>query len=306
MVEPTRRMVLGACGLGLAAAMAGPSIAAARRRTLALPPGLQLWTVGSELKRDFDGTLRQLRKIGYRQVETAGWLGRSPADFRRAVTSAGLKIASCHFSMGDLIDEHETELAQARDVGARYIVASSPAISKPLARGKPWPVAVAEAMTLDDWHRNADAMNRIGAQARAMGMRFGYHNHPAEFMTIDGRFVWDELLRLTNPADICFELDLGWVAAAGYDPAAILKKDAARIELLHVKDIAAREREPGRIASQLTTTPVGAGSIDWRATFAAADQAPIKAWFVEQEPPFTHSPMEGVAESLGYLRALRG
>ncbi len=305
MVDTTRRAVLGASGLGLIAALAGP-VAARPPKTLAVAPGLQLWTVKEELARDFEGTLRQLKRIGYSRVEAAGWVGRSPADFRRGVAAAGLDCVSCHFSMSDLIDEHESKLAQAREVGVRYFVASSPHSAKPLDPAKPWVFAVAEAMTIDDWRRNAEAMNRIGATAKAMGMRFGYHNHPAEFLTIDGVFVWDELMRLTNPADVCFELDLGWVAGAGYDPAAMLTKYADRIELLHVKDIAARARRPGTIVTDLTTTPIGAGTIDWRATFAAADKARIHSWFVEQEPPFTRSPLEGLTQSMAYLRSIRG
>lgn len=304
-MEATRRKVLGAGGLCLVAALAGPA-SAAPQKTLALAPGLQLWTVKEELARDFDGTLRQLKRIGYQRIEAAGWVDRPVADFRRGVVAAGLEPFSCHFSMRDLIDEYETDLAQARDLGARYVVASSPASAKPLDPAKPWVMAVADAMTMDDWRRNAEAMNRIGARAKAMGMRFGYHNHPAEFLTIGGVFVYDELMRLTDPAHVAFELDLGWVAAAGYDPAAILAKHAERVELLHVKDIATRVRTPGKIAADLSTTPIGKGSIDWRATFAASDAARIAAWFVEQEPPFVRPPLEGLQQSLAYLRTLAG
>jgi sugar phosphate isomerase/epimerase len=166
-------------------------------------------------------------------------------------------------------------------------------------------MAVADAMTLDDWRRNADAMNRIGARARAMGLRFGYHNHPAEFLTIGGVFVFAELLRLTDPALVTFELDLGWVAGAGYDPTKVLADHGSRIELLHVKDIAARDRTPGRIVADLNTTPIGAGSIDWASVFAAADKAQVRSWFIEQEPPFTTSPLVGLQQSLAYLKTLK-
>ena len=303
MAALNRRALLGLVAAAPAAALAARAGARAPG-TLAIPPGLQLLTVKEELGRDFEGTLRRLKRIGYSRVEAAGWVGRTPAQFRRGVAAAGLECFSCHFSMRDLLDDQETKLAQARDVGARYLVASSPAPAKPLDPNKPWVFAVADAMTLDDWRRNAEAMNRIGARARAMGMRFGYHNHPAEFLTVGDVFVWDELMRLNNPADVCFELDLGWVAGAGYDPAAMLARYANRIELLHVKDIASRERKPGAIVTDLRTTPVGAGSIDWRATFAAADKARIAGWFVEQEPPFVQSPFAGLTQSLAHLRTI--
>ena len=303
VVELSRRAMLSATGVGLAVALTS-QISAAPRSTANMAPGLQLWTVKDELARDFNGTLRQLKRIGYQRIEAAGWVGRTPAQFRRGVKAAGLEPFSCHFSMRDLIDEYETELAQARDVGVRYVVASSPASTKPLDPAKPWNIGLAEAMTLADWRRNAEGMNRIGARAKAMGMRFGYHNHAAELLDYEGENALHEILRLTDPALVTLELDIGWVAAAGHDPVGTINHHADRIELLHVKDIATAQRKPNAIADDLRTTPIGAGTIDWKAVFAAADKAKIAAWFIEQEPPFTQPPLEGLKQSLGYVRAL--
>ena len=312
MMTTTRRGLLFAGGLGLAGALAGCATgragglagAAGASETLSLPPGLQLWTVQDDLARDFTGTLRELRRMGYERIETAGWRGMTPEAYRAGVIAAGLEPYSAHFSMRDLIDEYETELAQARDVGVRYVVASSPASTVPLDPGKPWNIALAEAMTLADWRRNAEAMNRIGARAREMGLRFGYHNHAAEMLEYDGRVALHEILDLTDPALVTLELDIGWVAAAGHDPVHAIEQHASRIELLHVKDIATAARGRGQIAPDLATTPIGAGTVDWTAVFAAADTAPIASWFVEQEPPFVRPPLEGLQQSLTYLRTI--
>jgi sugar phosphate isomerase/epimerase len=302
MAEIDRRALL-AMAAGVPAALAARAVGGVPG-VLSMPPGLQLWTVKEELARDFDGTLRELRRIGYTRIEAAGWVGRTPAAFRRGVVAAGLEPFSCHFSMRDLIDEHETELAQARDVGARYVVASSPASTKPLDPAKPWNVALAEAMTLADWRRNAEAMNRIGARAKAMGMRFGYHNHAAEMLDYDGENALHEILRLTDPALVTLELDIGWVAAAGHDPVEAIAHHADRIELLHVKDIAVKAPVRDRIAGNTATTPVGAGVINWPAVFAAADKAEVAGWFVEQEPPFARPPLDGLRRSMVYLRTI--
>ncbi|MEI9927726.1 MAG: sugar phosphate isomerase/epimerase [Sphingomonas sp.] len=111
-------------------------------------------------------------------------------------------------------------------------------------------------------------------------------------------------MRLTDPAYVAFEADLGWVAAGGFDPAEVLRHHGDRIELLHIKDLATKAREPSRIADDLTTVPVGKGTIDWPAVFAAAREAKIRGWFVEQEPPWTQPPLEAIAQSLAYLNAL--
>ena len=299
-VAATRRDFLMTGGAA-AAAMILP-LGGADAMPLGIPPGLQLWTVKDELAEDFTGTLRALKRIGYARVEAAGYFGRSAADFRSAVTDAGLHCIACHHGLSELIEDADAKLDFARQAGIKYVVASSPAPARPLAAGKPWGIALAEAMRLEDWRSNAEAMNRIGAKAKAMGLVFGYHNHGAEFLRYDGQLAFAELLRLTDPALVMFELDIGWVAAAGVDPAAVLKESGKRIQLLHVKDIA---RQSVGKDEEASTVPIGKGSVDWKRTFAAARKAPIRSWFVEQEAPFVQPPLTALAESLAYLKTLK-
>lgn len=273
-------------------------------RPLRFPPGLQLWTVKDELARDFEGTLKALGRMGYRRIEAAGWHDRSPRQFRAAVEAAGLDPFAAHHSLADLITDTEGRLAFARDVGVKYVVASSPAPSRPLEQGRDWSHAVAEAMTLADWRANAEAMNEIGRRAREMGMRFGYHNHSAEFLAYERRLPMDEIVRITDPALVVLELDIGWTAAAGYDPAEAIRRYKDRIHLFHVKDIATAERTPGRIAKDLRTVPIGQGTIDWRAVFRAAAGAPLAAYFIEQEEPFTQAPLEALRQSILFMNSL--
>jgi sugar phosphate isomerase/epimerase len=297
----SRRGFIAQAGL-LAAGTLLPTAAVAR--PLRYPPGIQLWMVKNELARDFEGTLRALGRMGYKRIEAAGWHDRTPAQFRAALRSAGLECSAAHYGLRDLLEEHEKRLAFARDVGAKYVVASSPAPSRPMPPGKPWSVGVAEAMTLADWRSNAEAMDRIGRRARQMGLRFGYHNHSAEFLTYERRLPMDEIVRLTDPANVVLELDIGWVAAAGYDPVETINRYAPRIHLLHIKDLASAVRVPGRMIEDETTTVIGEGTIDWPAVFRAVRRAPIHSYFVEQEEPFKEPPLEAARKSLNYLRKL--
>ncbi len=277
---------------------------AATARPLRQPPGVQLWTVKDEVAKDFEGTLRAIARLGYRRVESAGWYGRTPAQYRKAIRSAGLDCVSAHYGLADLIKDPEGSLGFARDVGVRYVVASSPAPSRPRDESKPWASGLAEVMTLADWRSNAEAMDRIGHRARQMGMRFGYHNHAVEFLTYERRLAMDEIVRLTDPANVVLELDIGWVAGAGYDPVEVIRRYAPRIHLLHVKDVVSPVRVPGRMLEDSRTTSVGAGTIDWPAVFRAARAAPIHSYFVEQEAPFAEPPLQALAKSIAYLRRL--
>lgn len=303
MVDLDRRRVLAGAGLLSAGALL-PSVAAAHAKGRHIPPGIQLWTVKDDMAKDPAGTLKALGRMGFKRVEAAGWYDRTPAQFRKMVQDAGLDCVSCHYGMGDLMKDADSRLAFAKEVGVKYVVASSPASTRQLDPKKPWPVAVAEAMSVQDWRANAEAMNRIGAKARALNMRFGYHNHSAELLSYNGFVPLDEIVRRTNPANVVLELDIGWVAAAGHDPVTIIRKHAPRIHLLHIKDQVSAERVPGKMIKDDRTTVIGKGTINWPAVFRAAEKSPIYSYFYEQEDPFTEPALQAARKSLAYLRSL--
>jgi sugar phosphate isomerase/epimerase len=80
---------------------------------------------------------------------------------------------------------------------------------------------------------------------------------------------------------VTLEMDCGWVAAAGGNPAAILLAHPTRFSLLHIKDFKAAEagQEPG----QRVSTELGRGVVDFKPVFAAARKVGIKYAIVEQE-----------------------
>jgi hypothetical protein len=71
---------------------------------MGLPVGIQLYTVRGVIQNDTPGTLKQVYKIGYREVETAGF-GKYPAkEFGQLIKDAGLSCPSAHlqFNTADL------------------------------------------------------------------------------------------------------------------------------------------------------------------------------------------------------------
>ncbi len=76
-------------------------------------------------------------------------------------------------------------------------------------------------LTLDDWHYNAEQFNAIGEKMAASHIRFGYHNHTREFVMTEGKTPYLELLALTDPAKVTFELDCGWAVGGGIKPGAV-------------------------------------------------------------------------------------
>lgn len=247
---------------------------------LGLPLGLQLYSVRDLLPKDYEGTLRQLHDIGFRDVEAAGFYGHSAADVKQAMENAGLHCVSAHYSLAQLQPQPDEIIQFARGLGLSYIICSSPMLrDQSLARGKSWAQGI-EAMSLDDWKWNAEQFNKIGERVHAAGMQFGYHNHFFEFHPHDGVIPYDELLRLTEPKLVTLEMDCGWVVVGGQRPEHYLTKYPDRYSMLHVKEFNLNGWKPGM---EPVSTEMGRGSIDYGPIFAAAKQARIRHIFVEQE-----------------------
>ncbi|MGH8301857.1 MAG: sugar phosphate isomerase/epimerase family protein, partial [Steroidobacteraceae bacterium] len=85
----SRRAFLGAAAaVGCTAATAGFAAAARPRGFFGrhhLPIGLQLYTLGDAPYHDLDGTLQEVAGIGYRTVESVGFMKRTAAEFRAAL-----------------------------------------------------------------------------------------------------------------------------------------------------------------------------------------------------------------------------
>src|ERR1700689_3384368 len=77
---------------------------------LGLPIGLQLYSVRDLLPKDYEGTLRQLSALGYREVEAAGFFGHSPGQVKQAMDQAGLHCVSAHYPLKDLLPKVDEEI----------------------------------------------------------------------------------------------------------------------------------------------------------------------------------------------------
>jgi len=84
---------------------------------LGLPIGLQLYSVRDLLPKDYEGTLRQIGALGYREVEAAGFFGHSPGEVKQAMDRAGLNCVSAHYSLRDLLPKGDETIQFGKDLG---------------------------------------------------------------------------------------------------------------------------------------------------------------------------------------------
>ena len=88
----------------------------------------------------------------------------------------------------------------------------------------------------------AARLNKAGKALKESGIRLLYHNHNAEFLSVEpGMSAYRLLQRETDPEYVNFEFDSYWCADAGRDPLAEMKKLGSRMKLWHINDRGCRK-----------------------------------------------------------------
>jgi sugar phosphate isomerase/epimerase len=262
-------------------------------------PGIQLYTVDKELKADVDGTLKSIQKIGYKEVEGAGFAGLTAKQFRTALDNAGLKCNSTHFFNFGETDPNSL-FEQANALGVRYTVSSlmSKFSEKP-AGGE---------MGMDDYKTMADYCNQLGAIAKQTGLQFAYHNHNTEFKDLgQGKIGYDVFIEATDPELVKLELDCGWMMAAGHNPIDYFKRYPNRYRLVHIKDFVRTAKPSTSLQREEVPqgTVLGTGYIEYKPILTAAKTAGVEHFYVEQEPPFIGmTAMEAATQDYQHLESL--
>jgi sugar phosphate isomerase/epimerase len=261
-----RRNFLAALG-GMAVGASRPGMLAALTRASAPETklskiGIQLYTVRRAAAADLAGTLARLAKIGFKEVELAGYYDHTAADFRDLLRANGLSAPSGHIAI-DLIENNPAKtFADAHTVGHEWVTVPS------LPRGK--------HETEDDWKRVAAQFNAAATKAKADGFRFAFHNHNDIVRTQNGLLPVDILMRETDPALVFYQMDIYWAVSGGADPLALLARFPGRFKMFHVKD----GKPPYNDASQ---TDLGQGTIDFRPIFEKGATTGIEHYFMESD-----------------------
>ncbi len=268
---------LGAAALGVSARRAMAEMAFARRTKIA-KVGIQLYSLRRQAAADLAGTLSQLAKIGYKEIELAGYYNHTAAEFRDLLKQNDLEAPSGHIAIDLIENQPEKTFADAHTVGHEWITVPS------LPRGK--------HETADDWKGVAAQFNKAAAASKAAGFRFAFHNHNDIVKKTGDVLPIEILMKETDPALVSYEMDIFWAVNGGADPVELLARYPGRFKMLHVKD---GERPPGQ-----TMTDVGAGTIDFKTIFSRARG--IEHYFVESDT--AADPLSFAANSYRYLANL--
>ena len=248
--------------------------------------GLQLYSLRDQLSKDIS-KLDEVRDWGIKDVELAGFYGKSPEDFKVELDKRGLVAVSGHFSYDEWARDPEAVATQAEKLGLTYA-------------GCAW-ISHTEPFDEAQCRKAAAVFNRAGEAAAKHHITFFYHTHGYEFRPFGNGTLFDLLLRETNPQQVKFEADIFWVADAKVDPAKLLLDNPDRFAMLHVKDMK-KGTEVGFLpthAGPADNVVAGQGQLDMSAILKAAEKIGVKYYFIEDESSVSE---QQIPQTIAYLK----
>src|SRR6267143_5101327 len=117
--------------LGLAAA--GTQVACAPRMATTTGTrrlrrvGIQLYTLRDDARRDLEGTLVNIARTGYKEVELLGAMnnfGMAPSRLRAILDQNGLTAPSTHVDV-NVFDDLQRQIDTAKVLGHQYLIVAS-------------------------------------------------------------------------------------------------------------------------------------------------------------------------------------
>lgn len=263
--------------------------------------GIQLYSVRDEMKADPLGTLQQLSKIGYKNVEHANYVDRkfygySATEFKKILDDLGMKMRSGHTVMGkqhwdaatnDFTDVWKQTVEDAATVGQQYVI--SPWLDESLRE------------KYDDLIQFLELFNKCGELCKKSGMKYGYHNHDFEFKySLNNMKVYDIILKHTDPNLVAQQLDIGNMYGAGGRALEIIKQHPGRFELMHVKDEIKSAK--GEMGDGYESTVLGKGIIPVKQVVDLARKSGGTTQFIiEQESYQGKTPIDCSKEDLAIM-----
>ena len=269
-----------------------------------LPVAVQVYSVRDDAAKDFAGTMKKIKEIGYDGVELAGLYDLSAEEIKTTLDEVGLIAISAHVPFQELVADMDGTIAKYVTIGVKYI--SIPYLVEEDRPGTP------------KFAENLKLIEEICKACKAVGIQTLYHNHDFEFIKMpNGQYALDYIYSTISADLLQTEIDTCWVNVAGLNPAEYVKQYTGRSPVVHLKDFY-REGTPANMYELIGTEvkkseesegtfefrPVGSGIQDFPSILEASIEAGSSWVVVEQDQSVGRTPMEAITMSREYLRTL--
>lgn len=272
---------------------------------MSFPIALQLYSVRDELEKDFVGTLKKVKALGYDGVEFAGLYGHKPLDVKEILKDVDLSAVSAHVPFIELIANPQKVISEYVEIGCKYI--AIPYLTPEYRPGA------------EKFNEVIEGAKIIGKAAKDFGVTLLYHNHDFEFEKIDGQYALDILYKNVSSELLQTEIDTCWVNVAGENPSAYIRKYAGRSPVVHLKDFVMPGKKPEKMYELIGITddkketetkafefrPLGLGVQNFPEILKACNDAGANWIVIEQDSPsMDKTSIECAQISINYLKNL--
>ena len=231
-----------------------------------------------------DRAFAEIAAAGYQGVEVfdGNLLDHTAAEFRQLLAASGLQLVAAYaggnFIFDDILPEELARVTRAADRAAEL--------------GAPHLVVGGGAKRFDgtresDYHKLGAALDRVKDLAEARGLRAHYHPHLSTI--VEGPA---EVAKIFDLTAIHFCPDTAHLAAAGGDPAQLIRDHAKRISYVHLKGL---QREP------FAFTPLDRGDVPTQPILQALRDTGYAGWICTELDAWA-DPAEGARLSMDYLK----
>lgn len=243
--------------------------------------------------------LGELAGCGYSGTELGplGYLPSDPAGLRDALDAHGVALvgAFCPVTLHDGarttagVADADRIIDLLAAAGAGVLVLAEAGDAKRRAVAGHVPADGGASFDAAEWQRFADGVNTIARRAADHGLVTAFHPHAATYIETPAEV--DALLAQTDSSLVGLCLDTGHAVYGGGDPTAMVRRHAARIRHVHLKDVrlpvlaraTAGELDFATAVAAGVFAPLGAGDVDLRATLGALRDAGYDGWLVVEQ-----------------------
>jgi sugar phosphate isomerase/epimerase len=243
---------------------------------------LQLYTVRDACRSatDLAVTLRKVRAIGYKAVETIRIPGVSDDQLRKIADDQGLRICSIHESPEAILNEPSRISDSLAGLGADFVA-------------YPFPAGIDLSDSKQSLNLIAQLRRSSEIIARAGG-RLAYHNHGLEFTRGEGKTLLE--LIFADAPELYAELDTYWIQYGGGNPITWIEKMRGRLSAIHLKDYAFNAK-----TNRPEMAELGHGNLDLTGILNGAEAAGCR-WFIVEQDVCPGDPFDSIQASLNFLQ----
>lgn len=243
-----------------------------------IPLALGLYTVRSELTKDWKAVLKAAADMGYVGVEFYGPMRYDIEELKAELAKNNLKLVGWHISLNEANAE---TVAYNKALGNNRLVV--PALPREAT------------CSVEAWKKTAEQFNAAADYLNGEGFVLGYHNHAVEFIPLEGQIPWDVFAEATA-GKVFLQLDNGNAMEGGADTVEYLKKYPNRGNTVHLKPFS---KERG------FDTMIGEDDIPWAETFRTLDEQGVTEWYiVEYECEDHYTQFEGAKACIDALKKM--